>query len=360
MAEESFQEKTEQATPKRKEEAREKGQVARSSELSSVAILASGLMALWGLGGYMRSRLEEVMLYSFVGIFETDIDLLTIQPLLRRWMFDFAMVLWPLLLFLVISAIAVNVAQVGILFTGKPLEPKADRISPLSGIKRIFSTKGLVELAKGLFKVAIVAYVVYLTLDAEKRTMTSMLDMDVVQIFALSVDIILTLGFRLVLLLLLLAILDYAFQRHDYEQNLKMTRQEVRQELKQQEGDPMIRSRIRAIQREMSQRRMMDDVGTADVIVTNPTHVAVALRYDPATMPAPLVVAKGQRLIAQKIKELAREAKIPLVENKPLARALFKSVQIGDQIPDELFRATAEVLAFVFQLKQRRAEGAYV
>ena len=359
MAEETGQEKTEQATPKRKEESREKGQVARSTELSSVAVLGSGLLALWGLGGYMRGHLEGVMLYSFVGVFNAEIDLLCIQSLLHRWLYEFAVVLWPLLLFLAISAVAVNVSQVGILFTGKPLMPKADRISPFSGLKRIFSTKGLVELAKGLFKVGIVAYVVYLTLDAERMTMATMIDMDVAQIFALAVDIILTLGFRLVGLLLLLAILDYAFQRHDYEQNLKMTRQEVRQELKQQEGDPMIRSRVRAIQREMSQRRMMDDVGSADVIVTNPTHVAVALRYDPATMPAPLVVAKGQRLMAQKIKELAREAKIPLVENKPLARALYKAVQVGDQIPDELFRATAEVLAFVFQLKQRRAEGAY-
>lgn len=358
MAEESFQEKTEDATPKRREESREKGQVARSSELSSVAILASGLMALWGLGSYMRIRLEGLMLHSFVGIFDADLDVLSIQSHLHRWMYDFAMVLWPMLLLLVISAVAVNVAQVGILFTGKPLMPKADRISPQSGLKRIFSAKGLVELAKGLFKVAIVAYVVYFTLQAEEANMTTLLDLEVVQIFGLSVDIILTLGFRLVLLLLILAILDYSFQRHDYEKNMKMTRQEVRQELKQQEGDPMIRSRIRAIQREMSQRRMMDDVGSADVIVTNPTHVAVALRYDPATMPAPLVLAKGQRLMAQKIKDVAREAKIPLVENKPLARALYKTVQVGDQIPDELFRATAEVLAFVFQLRQRRAAGA--
>ena len=170
---------------------------------------------------------------------------------------------------------------------------------------------------------------------------------------------ILTLGFRLVLLLLLLAIFDYSFQRFDYEKNLRMTRQQVKQELKQQEGDPLIRARIRSIQREMSQRRMMDDVGSADVVVTNPTHVAVALRYDPVTMPAPVVLAKGQRLMAERIKDLARAAKVPLVENQPLARALFKAVQVGDQIPDELFRATAEVLAFVLQLKQRRTEGAY-
>jgi flagellar biosynthetic protein FlhB len=359
MAEESFQEKTEQATPKKKEDARKKGQVARSTELSSVAILAASLLALWGLGGYMRSRLEEIMLYSFVGIFDVELDALSIQSHIHRWMFDFVILLCPLFLFLAITAVAVNVAQVGILLSTTSLEPKANRISPMSGIKRIFSAKGMVELAKGLFKIAIIAVVVYKTLLSETETMRSMFDMDVAKIFSLSGDLILSLGFRIVMLLLILAIIDYAFQRFDYEKNLRMTHQEVKQELKQQEGDPLIRSRIRSLQREMSQRRMMDDVGSADVVVTNPTHVAVALRYDPATMPAPLVVAKGQRLMAQRIKDLARESKIPLVENKPLARTLYKAVQVGDQIPDELFRATAEVLAFVFQLKQRREQGAH-
>lgn len=359
MAEESFQEKTEQATPKKKEDARKKGQVARSTELSSVAILAASLLALWGLGGFMRSRLEEIMLYSFVGIFDVELDALSIQSHIHRWMFDFVILLCPLFLFLAITAVAVNVAQVGILLSTTSLEPKANRISPMSGIKRIFSAKGMVELAKGLFKIAIIAVVVYKTLLSETETMRSMFDMDVAKIFSLSGDLILSLGFRIVMLLLILAIIDYAFQRFDYEKNLRMTHQEVKQELKQQEGDPLIRSRIRSLQREMSQRRMMDDVGSADVVVTNPTHVAVALRYDPATMPAPLVVAKGQRLMAQRIKDLARESKIPLVENKPLARTLYKAVQVGDQIPDELFRATAEVLAFVFQLKQRREQGAH-
>jgi flagellar biosynthetic protein FlhB len=357
VAEESFQEKTEQATPKRREEARNKGQVARSTELSSVAILGVGLLALWGLGGYMREGLEAMMLGAFVGNFNATLDPGTIQRHIVGWMSAFAGILWPLFILLTIAAIAVNVAQVGVMFTGQPLQPKADRISPLSGLKRIFSAKGLVELAKGLFNVGIVALVVYLTLTGERTTIINMLDMEVGQILEVSVDMIMTLGFRLVLLLLALAILDYAFQRFDYEKNLRMTRQEVKQEIKQQEGDPIIRSRIRAIQREMSQRRMMDDVGSADVVVTNPTHVAVALKYDPATMPAPVVLAKGQRLVAQRIKELARESKVPLVENKPLARALFKAVKVGDQIPEELFRATAEVLAFVFQLKQNRSAG---
>ncbi|MFH1570967.1 MAG: flagellar biosynthesis protein FlhB [Gemmatimonadota bacterium] len=354
MAEESFQEKTEQATPKRRDEARQKGQVARSAELSSVGILAISLLALWGLGGYMFDGLRRLMVDLFTNGLSMELDPVTVQPRLLAWMSATARIIAPMVALLGAAAVLVNIAQVGILFTGEPLLPKGDRINPLSGLKRIFSQKGLVELVKGLFKVAIVAYVTYLTIRADTDQFVGFVDMEVGPIFAISGDMILSLGCRIVLLLLLLAVLDYAFQRWEYERNLRMTRQEVREELKQQEGDPMIRARVRAIQREMSQRRMMGSVGQADVVVTNPTHLAVALKYDPAEMDAPVVLAKGQRLVAERIKELARESGVPLVENKPLAQALFKTVQIGQQIPEELFRAVAEVLAFVFQLKRRR------
>lgn len=354
MAEESFQEKTEQATPKRREEARRKGQVARSAELSSVAILAVGLLALWGLGGYMCNRMRLLMVEVFTNGMAIQLDPVTVRPHLFTWIGGYVAIVAPMAILLAAGAVVVNIAQVGVLFTGEPLVPKGDRISPLSGLKRIFSKKGLVELAKGLFKVAIVAYLTYQTISSESDRFMGFVDMEVGQIFGISGEMVLALGFRLVLLLLILAVLDYAFQRWEYERNLRMTRQEVKEELKQQEGDPMIRSRIRALQREMSQRRMMADVGEADVVVTNPTHLAVALKYDPASMDAPLVLAKGQRLVAEKIKELARQAGVPLVENKPLAQVLFKTVQIGQEIPEELFRATAEVLAFVFGLKRRR------
>ncbi len=353
MAEESFQEKSEQATPKRREDSRQKGQVAKSSELSSVAILAAALMGLWGIGGWMVSGMQGVMIETFTEGYAINLDAMSAPAHMTNWMKDFAMIVAPIMGFLFVVALLVNVAQVGIIFTGTPLMPKADRISPLSGLKRIFSKKGLVELAKGLFKVFVVGWVTYLTMTAEADGVLAYMNLEVAQIFGLSAELILTLGVRLVLLLLFMALLDYAFQRFDYEQNLKMTKQEVKEEMKQQEGDPMMRSRIRSLQRDMSQQRMMSDVGEADVVVTNPTHVAIALKYDTENMNAPVVLAKGQRLVAQRIKEIAREAGVPLVENKPLARALFKAVQIGEQIPEELFRATAEVLAFVFQLKRR-------
>ena len=354
MAEESFQEKTEQATPKRREDARKKGQVARSTELSSVAILAAGLLALAALGSYLLDRLGNFMVDTLTNGIHAELNSVNILGYILGWGRDYAMLVAPVVLFLLVAALVVNYAQVGVLFTGQPLMPKANRLSPLTGIKRIFSARGLVELAKGLFKIGAVSYLTWLTIAAEADRMAAFMDMGIGQILLLSGNIVLTLAFRITLLLLVMAILDYAFQRFDYEKNLRMTRQEVKEELKQQEGDPLIRQRVRSLQREMSQRRMMDDIGSADVVVTNPTHVAVALQYDPETMPAPKVLAKGQRLVAQRIKELAREAGVPLVENKPLARALFKAVKIGEEIPEDLFKAVAQVLAFVFGLKRRK------
>lgn len=353
MAEESSQEKTEQPTQKRREEARRKGQVARSTELSTVVILAAGLLSLWGLGAYMGDRLRGLMTDIFTNGLSIDLDPTTVGPHLLTWMKGFAVIVAPMMALLMLAALAVNFAQVGVVFSTESLMPKGDRISPLSGIKRIVSKRGMVELAKGLFKIAIVGYVTYLTIVSEAPKFVGFVDMEVGQIFGLSGDMVLTLGFRITLLLVILAVFDFAFQRWDYDKNLRMTRQEVKEELKQQEGDPLMRSRIRSLQRDMSRRRMMGEVAEADVVVTNPTHVAVALKYKPAQMSAPLVVAKGQRLIAERIKELARQAEVPVVENQPLARAIFKAVQIGEEIPEELFKATAEVLAFVFQLRRR-------
>ena len=352
MAEESFQEKTEQATPKRREESRRKGQVARSAELSSLAILVSGLLAMLSLGSYVYEHLTAFMISMFTDGFSVELNALNLSTYLLTWATSYVRIVLPFVALLVAAALAINYAQVGVIFTVTPLEPKANRISPLSGLKRIFSSRGLVELAKGLFKVAVVTIITYWTIAGEMNNLIALVDSGVPQILASSGSVLMKLGFRICIVLLFLAILDYAFQRWDYEKNLRMTRHEVKEELKQQEGDPQIRARVRSLQRELAQKRMMDDVGQADVVVTNPTHVAVALRYAPEESAAPLVVAKGQRLIAEKIKELARLAGVPLVENKPLARALFKAVRIGDEIPEDLFKAVAEVLAFVFQLRR--------
>jgi flagellar biosynthetic protein FlhB len=354
MPEESFQERTEQATPRRREEARNQGQVARSNELSSVAILLAGLLALSGLGAYMYRGLAEFTVKLLTDGFAIQLDLGNASAYLADWAGSSALIAAPLILVLAAVAFLVNYAQVGAVFTAKPLAPKLNRISPLSGVKRLFSGRGLAELAKSLFKIAVIVYLTYLTIAGEAANYVRFLDLEVGQLFSLSGELILKLGYRIILALLVLSVLDYAFQRWEFEKSLRMSRQEIKEEFKQQEGDPQVRARIRSLQREMSRRRMMDEVPRADVVVTNPTHVAVALRYDPGEMAAPKVVAKGQRLIAEKIKELARQAGVPLVEDQPLARALFKAVQVGDTIPDELFKAVAQVLAFVYQLKRRQ------
>lgn len=354
MAEESYQEKTEQATPRRREEARQKGQVARSSELSSVAILAAGFLSLAALGSFMFDRLRSFAVEILANGLTLQLDMASICAYAMHWANEAVVIIGPMVLLLAAAALAINYAQVGVLFTAEPLLPHFDRLDPVAGAKRLLSSRGMVELAKGLFKVVAVAYLTYLTIAAEIGQLVAFVDMGVGQIFALCGSVVLKLGYRITLLLLVMAVLDYAFQRWDYERMLRMTRQEVREELKQQEGDPLIRARIRSVQRELSRRRMMAEVGRADVVVTNPTRIAVALRYDAQTMAAPRVVAKGQRLIAEKIKEIARQAGVPLIENKPLAQALFKAVRIGEEIPETLFKAVAEVLAFVFRLRQRR------
>lgn len=354
MPEESFQERSEQATPRRREEARNQGQVARSSELSSVAILLAGLLALSGLRNYMFQGLAEFTTQMLSDGFTIQLDLTNTPAYIMEWASRFAQICAPLIVALATVALLVNFAQVGAVFTAKPLAPKFNRISPLGGIKRLFSGHGLMELVKGLFKIALIVYITYLTINNEAHNYIRFLDMEVGQILSLSGELILALGYRILMALLALSVLDYAFQRWEFEKSLRMSRQEIKEEFKQQEGDPQVRARIRSLQREMSRRRMMDDVPKADVVVTNPTHVAIALRYDPENMAAPLVVAKGQRLMAEKIKEMARQAGVPLVEDKPLARALFKAVQVGDTIPEDLFKAVAQVLAFVFQLKRKK------
>ena len=243
MAEESFQEKTEQATPKRREESRQKGQVARSTELSTVAVLGAGLLSLWGLGSYMGTRLTVFMQNIFVNATTIQLDPITVVPHLLSWIEDFALTVAPVMGLLVLAALAVNLAQVGVLFSADSLMPKGERISPLKGLKRIFSKKGLVELAKGLFKIGIVGYVTYLTILSEAEDFVGFVDLGVDQVFGLSAGMILTLGLRITMLLLILAVLDFAFQRWDHEKNLRMTRQEVKEELKQQEGDPLLGAR---------------------------------------------------------------------------------------------------------------------
>ena len=353
MAETKFQEKTEKATPKRREEARRKGQVAKSRELASVAVLGMGLISLYFYGDRLTEQLGKQLSGSLTGAAvqaRQDADMLF-------WGWHAAMgylrLILPLMIALVIAAILANLIQVGFLFSTELITPKWSKLDPLQGAKRLVSLQALAELAKSLGKIIVVGLVVFYTLKGELYHMMPLTAMSCGQISIYVGSTVVKIMQRGFWAMLILALLDYLYQRWEFERNLKMTKQEVKEEYKQTEGDPQVKARIRSLQRTIARKRMMAEVPKADVVITNPKHFAVALRYDAASMQAPAVVAKGAGFLAQRIKDLALEHEVPVVEDKPLAQNLYRSVDIDQEIPAALYRAVAEILAHVYRLKGR-------
>jgi flagellar biosynthetic protein FlhB len=252
---------------------------------------------------------------------------------------------------IVVAAVAVNLAQVGFLFVAEPMAPNLDRIDPIAGLGRMFSARSVARLLMGLLKVVLVGIVVTLTIWAERSRLVGLLGHGFEEIVKYGTGMMLTVALRAVLVLLTLAILEYGYQRWQYERDLRMSKQEVREELKRFEGDPKIRERRRAIQRRLAMQRMMQRVPKATVVITNPTHLAVAIEYRKDEMEAPVVVAKGAEHLAQRIREIALDHGVPVIERRDLARALYKAVEVGQTIPVELYQAVAEVLAYVYRLK---------
>jgi flagellar biosynthetic protein FlhB len=338
------------ATPRKKQEARQKGQVARSMEINSAIILLGALVTLRFVGPDMFNGLAQIMvaILSNCNYELTTTAVVAFTPVL---ILAFAKLIAPILLVCLVLGVSANLLQFGFLFTGEPLIPRLSKISPAKGFARIFSMRTAVELVKSVLKIVIVGFVAYLTLKGEAGKVLSFVDMETIQIFRHVSGVVYTLFFRICMVLLFLALLDYLYQRWDHSRELKMSRQEMKDELKRSEGDPLIRQRIRSIQRQLSHQRMMTEVPKADVIITNPTELAIAIRYDSQAKNAPYVVAKGARLVAQRIRELAQEHSIPIVENKPLAQLLFKSVEVGGEVPAKFYRAVAEILAYVYRLK---------
>ena len=351
MAEASFQERTEQASPKKREDARKKGQVARSMELNSVAVLFFGLMSLMFFSGWLLQQMAGGFYSNIARIPNLNLTPSTVYDLFKENGFRYLQTVFPIMIIIALVGILINFAQVGALFTLEPLTPKADKLDITKGAKRIFSKKTAVSLLRDIFKIIIIGYIAFITIRAEVPQFYLLADQSVGQILKFAAGMALKVGLRISLALLFLAILDFAFQKFEFEKDLCMTRQELKEEYREFEGDPQIKARIRRIQREMAKKRMLKDVEKADVVVTNPTHIAVALKYNLAEDSAPIVVAKGERLIAEKIKEVARKFNVPVIENKPLARALFEFAEIGAAIPAKLYRAVAEVLAFVYKQK---------
>jgi flagellar biosynthetic protein FlhB len=354
------QERTEPATPKRREDARRKGQVAKSRELPAAAgILAGALFFLVG-GGAMIGGAGDQMHDLLAGVVRADLTPRELSGVLLSAARGAITLLLPLMMVMLVMGVAVNVLQTGPVASLHPLAPKWSRISPAAGVKRIFSAATLVELIKSVIKLLTVGTAAWWVLKGEAPRLPALAGADLHVLLPYLGGVSLRVALAAGVALLFLAALDFGFQRFEHEKRLRMTRQEVKREFKETEGDPMVRARVRSIQRETARKRMMADVPKADVVVTNPTHLAVALKYEAEKMAAPRVVAKGAGHVAARIREIARGAGVPVMEDKPLARALYRTVEVGREVPADLYRAVAEVLAFVYLMNEARRGGSRV
>lgn len=355
MAGESDQERTEEATQQRRDDFRKRGQVAQTKELGSVLVLLTSALLFWFLGRFFLQQVSEIVTQS-LGPYLLDAargDDYT--PAILFVVKKGLMVAAPLLGLLYIMSIASTVIQVGFLNNEEAMEFNLERLNPVEGFKRILSLKAIVEGLKSVLKVVLIVAVVALLVKDQIVKVPMLLSLSINQLVVFMGDLTIRLLGGVGIFMAVIAAADYFFQRWQLEQQMRMTKQEVKEEHKSREGDPMIKARIRRIQREMANKRMMADVPKADVVITNPTHIACALKYDPATMPAPILIAKGADKVAEKIKEIARANNVPVMENKPLARTIFKTMKIGHVIPRELFTAVAQVLSYVYKLKKRVA-----
>lgn len=354
MAEEGFQERTEEATPRKREEAKKKGQVAKSRELASVAVLLAGLLTLFWGSGFFYSQFRDLFVFYFENMGKLSISAENLNWIVFLGLKQMALLVGPFFFVLVVVAFFANFLQTGPMFSFEAISFKLSKLNPIAGFGRIFSLVSLVELVKGIIKVLIVGSVAFYTINQELGSLLPLLSQSPYQILHYMGGVSFNIFWRSCMAMLVLAVLDYLFQRWEFERNLRMTKQEIKEEYKQTEGDPMIKARVRSLQREMARKRMMAEVPKADVVITNPTHFAVALKYEAGKMAAPIVIAKGTDNVALKIREIAKEAGVPVVENPPLAQSLYKLVEIGKAIPTELYEAVAEVLAYVYRLKKKR------
>jgi flagellar biosynthetic protein FlhB len=343
-----------EATPHRRQEAREKGQVAYSQDLGSAALLLAGVLLLMLMGGSVLAYCANLMRVKLGDVG----DLTTSQDAMLHECVSIAMglttVLLPILGLMMLGGILSSVLQIGFLWVPDRIAPDVNRLNPLAGLQRIFSLAGTMRLGFGLFKVLVVSVVSTAVLWRRWDDLLRASALDVPQYARFLVDLSLSTVLWVGLALVILAILDYALQRWKYDQDLRMTHQEIREEMKNLQGDPQIVARRRAIQRQMALNRISGAVPKADVVVTNPTELAVAIQYEPDEMAAPIVVAKGAGVLAQRIRRLALEHNIPIVERKPLAQLLYKEVDVGRPVPTESYAAVAEVLAYVYQLKGKK------
>lgn len=350
-------EKTEEPTSKKLDDARKEGQVAKSKEIGNAFSLLALFLVMKLYLGTMGTRFIEVFSAVYQQIpdvskmYNGGLPVASLHVLIRGMMFQILIIMAPVLLIGVAIAIICDVAQVKWKPTTKPLQPKFSKLNPMKGFGRIFSPNSLVELLKSVLKLALIGYMVYSYLKDKISNIFLLYDITLNQAIGMIGEIVVDLGIRIAAIYMIIAFLDFGYQKWKFHEDMKMTKQEVKDEYKNQEGDPQIKGKQKQRMMEASRRRMMQQLPEADVVITNPTHYAVAVKYDPDKFDAPYVVAKGENYLAQKIKEIAKENNVEIVENKPLARMLYANVDVGGLIPPELYQAVAEVLAFVYHLK---------
>lgn len=348
--------KTEKATPKKLDDARKEGRVARSSDLINGFMLLLMFFVLKLFGGIMAGLFLDSFVKYYNKASDISMEVFDVRQavnLSNEIVLDIVIASLPVLIGSFIVALVGNIVQVGWKVTGKPLKPKLDRLNPIGGLKRMFSQEKVVELIKSILKVLAIALVAYNEVKDRWKFILNLYDFEFMQAILNIFDIVLDVGIKISLIFVVIGLADFGYQKWKHLHDLRMSKQEVKDEMKQSEGDPQIKGQIRQKMREGARRRMMQDLPKADVVITNPTHFAVAVKYDKDTAEAPYVLAKGADYVAANIKEIAKQNNIEIVENKPLARMLYYNVEIGDQIPPELYQMVAEVLAYVYSVKNK-------
>lgn len=348
-------EKTEPATDKKLRDARDEGKVAKSKELTAAFDLIVLFLVLKVFMSFVGEKLLGFFSYiynrmpDFLNETQKDMSSVTVRNFMNDIILQFLLTCLPFFIFGVVVTILVSIVQVGWKVTTKPMAPKLDKFNPINGFKRIFSKDAIFELIKSVFKIGVILYMAYSSIKSHQNDIFILYELPLKRAVALVGDIIINTGLKISIVYLIVGIVDYIYNKHKFNEDMKMTKQEVKDEFKNTEGDPAIKGQQRKRMQEASQRRMMQDVPKADVVITNPTHFAVAIKYDADTNQAPVVTAKGQDYVAMKIKEIARDNNIRIVENKPLARMLFHNVELGAEIPPELYQSVAEILAMIYK-----------
>lgn len=346
-------EKTEKATPKKRQDSRKKGQVAKSQDVNTAIVLLAVFLVLMFGGKFFYESLLNLFRHSYQDYIGLNLTESNLQMIFLEILQELVFVLAPIMAVAMIAGIAANYMQFGFLFSTETIQPKLEKLDPIKGFKRIFSVRAIVELLKSILKIAFVGIATFAVLWLRKEEILILAQKSVGAGLGTIASLTIQMGLIASVMLLFLAILDYLYQKYDFEKNIRMSKQDIKDEYKNMEGDPLIKSKIKQRQREMAMRRMMQEVPNADVVITNPTHYAVCLKYDENKSDAPFVVAKGVDYVAQKIKFIAKENDVITVENRPLARALYSQTEVGDVIPEEFFKAVAEILAYVYRTKNK-------